>query len=861
MPIAQTGEIDLSAWDFQKDGIAKLDGEWEFYWQQLLQPADFQEHIPRKDYYQVPNLWNGLVHHGKKITNIGYATFRLIIHTKGDEKILAIRTKRMESNYNLWINGEKLFSYGKVGASKQESVPMWYPTVKYFTATDKPIELVLQVSNFHHKKGGISHSLTIGMPEDLAHKRQNLNYFTIFLLGVLLITSFYHFGLYILRRSDPSNLYFGLTAFLMAVNSLTTGNVLLIKMFPDFNWELMLKSNFISNYLRLVFFAMFLGNLFKKRISTTFIKWQKYWGFLMTVFVMFTPALIYGYTLILFEVTVLVVIFVLLRGLILASLDKNRDAMLSLLGTLTLFATAINDILHDMLIIHTAYLVPFGMFIFVFFQSLMLSMRSSRSFTEVEKLSSRLTFLDKLKNRFLELTSRNLNSVLEIVATEFGADNAFLILEKKGKLYIEAAISTNSQEYRNFTPLNLTETETGRFPLSVFRFMLNEKTNFYAQHLSTHQNFSSDSYLRRFAIQEAFCLLLTAGKERRGFFYFDSQVSANVFTEEKRKTLTLMNSQLLSISDNILIYNEITELNKNLEAKVEHRTREISIKSEEIIAQRDAIEEANATLQLAYDRLDKSNRDLTNSIKYAKKIQKAVFPTLEFFNELIPDSFIFFKPIQDLSGDFYWIDRFPPQINADKRNFILAVGDCTGHGVPGALLSIMGNNLLNYAVSTYEKTQPNAILEILDKGFKERKVRDGIDIAVISYQHETKKLHFGGAKNDMYLIRNKKLIVFKSDPFSVGRWISKRKIREVAFKNHEINIQQGDVIYLFTDGYADQFGGKYGRKYMYSALRNFLLKISYLPMQQQSEQLRENMRLWQNNYAQIDDMLIIGLKF
>ncbi|MBN2348509.1 MAG: SpoIIE family protein phosphatase [Bacteroidales bacterium] len=265
------------------------------------------------------------------------------------------------------------------------------------------------------------------------------------------------------------------------------------------------------------------------------------------------------------------------------------------------------------------------------------------------------------------------------------------------------------------------------------------------------------------------------------------------------------------------------------------------------------VTERTAALSKANLELEKRNKDVTDSIRYAKRIQFAILPPDIPFN----NSIVFFKPKDIVSGDFYW------SVVHNQKEFIAAV-DCTGHGVPGAFMSFIGYNSLNKIVKELNITQPAAILnqlndEVATTLHQKGKdiVNDGMDIAMVSFDRKTRELEYSGAFNPLYLIRNDELIETKANRFSIGRSTE----RNNEFTNHSIKIKSGDVIYIFSDGYADQFGGPDNKKFKTYNLKELFLKIHKKPMNEQLEILESTFFQWMGENDQIDDILIIGRKF
>jgi len=257
--------------------------------------------------------------------------------------------------------------------------------------------------------------------------------------------------------------------------------------------------------------------------------------------------------------------------------------------------------------------------------------------------------------------------------------------------------------------------------------------------------------------------------------------------------------------------------------------------------------------------LTQQNTIITDSIEYAKRIQTALMPQEKFMQQLIPNHFVFMKPKNIVSGDFYWLSERNDKI-------IIAVSDCTGHGVPGAFMSMLGVAFLNEIVNKNELIDAGKILNQLRKNIilslhQEYGVmgsKDGMDISLCIIDRKTFHLQYAGAYNPVLIIRNGELFELKPDKMPIG--IHAVKV-DKEFSNKDFDLQSNDTLYLFTDGYIDQFGGTDGLKFRQKPFRELLLNISDKPMNKQKEMLANNMEKWQGDRPQLDDMMIMGIKF
>ncbi len=293
----------------------------------------------------------------------------------------------------------------------------------------------------------------------------------------------------------------------------------------------------------------------------------------------------------------------------------------------------------------------------------------------------------------------------------------------------------------------------------------------------------------------------------------------------------------------LVMRDELQETERNLEQKVAERT-------EEVVKQRDEIEKQREKVQELY-------KDVRDSIVYAKRLQNSILPTKEKVKSICPASFVLYKPKDIVSGDFYWFEKF-------ENKSIFGVVDCTGHGVPGAFMSLLGSNGLNSALKEGKLSQPAAMLDYLNKSIFDslnksditNEVRDGMDVALCTIDHDTLELEYSGANNPLYIVRNGEFLITKANKIAIGSFAP----GEAHFDNHKVQLQKGDAVYIFSDGYPDQFGGPRGRKLMYNRFREYLLEICNDPIENQGELLNERLMAWQGKMDQIDDILVIGLK-
>jgi serine phosphatase RsbU (regulator of sigma subunit) len=284
------------------------------------------------------------------------------------------------------------------------------------------------------------------------------------------------------------------------------------------------------------------------------------------------------------------------------------------------------------------------------------------------------------------------------------------------------------------------------------------------------------------------------------------------------------------------------EANKHLEQQVCERTKEIESQKAEI---------------------EEKNKDILRSIQYAKRIQNAILPEEEFIQQILPDSFVFYQPKDIVSGDFFSVESLISKRTGEKV-VLFCVADCTGHGVPGAFMSLIGNNFLKLSYSNPEVNSPAEILHFINEGIHstlkkngEEKLRDGMDIAICAFHEDQQKLFFAGAKNPLFLIKDGELIEFKGDKHPIGSYVEDELQQ---FTNQEIAISGGECLYIFSDGFPDQFGGPFGKKFLVRKFKELLLSIHHLPMIEQQELLAKCFSEWRGDLEQVDDICVFGTR-
>ncbi len=306
---------------------------------------------------------------------------------------------------------------------------------------------------------------------------------------------------------------------------------------------------------------------------------------------------------------------------------------------------------------------------------------------------------------------------------------------------------------------------------------------------------------------------------------------------------------------------KLKQRQKELENEVSRATQTIRNQKEEVEKQKEAVE-----LQKA--QIEEAHKEITDSINYARRIQSAILPPIKKFKEFLPESFILYLPKNIVAGDFYWLESCAEASDSKglpDSTILFAAADCTGHGVPGAMVSVVCDSGLHRAVREHNLSDPGKILdktrEIIVEEFErsEEEVKGGMDISLCALSGEAvdgeRKLRWAGANNPLWIVSKNELTEFRPDKQPIGRYAAPKP-----FTTHEMFLEKGDMIYIFTDGYQDQFGGVKGKKFKASNLKELLISISDKPMEKQKEIIVDEFTKWKGSLEQLDDVCLIGVR-
>lgn len=405
-----------------------------------------------------------------------------------------------------------------------------------------------------------------------------------------------------------------------------------------------------------------------------------------------------------------------------------------------------------------------------------------------------------------------IDKFLQIALESTGAEKGLLVLSRDGVNKIEAFSFAGQDKANRFH--NYTDEQAAAITTEVMENI---------------------EILIEMGIPEGFQIAapITFKEHRIGYVYLENTLDGQPFNKNHYEILEMLASQAAISLDNAYLYSNLRE-----------RTKELEIEKEKV-------EHVKALLE-------ESNQDVLDSIRYARRIQQAILPPLEELNTIFPHNFVYYVPKDIVSGDFYWWEQV-------QGYFMVAAADCTGHGVPGAIMAAIGSNALSQ-IALNDIVNPKCVLDDLHKRIramlykdKQRKeVQDGLDIALLVYHQQTNTIFFAGARRPLWVMRKNNIHEIPGGRFSIGGNLVDDPL--VSFKGYQAKVQPGDRIYLFTDGLPDQFGGERQRKFTLKRLKDLLEKNSDLNLNEQQQLIQSQIEDWRGNLTQTDDMLVIGLE-
>ncbi|MBE7412243.1 MAG: SpoIIE family protein phosphatase [Leptospiraceae bacterium] len=861
-PVAVKGVLDLrtiisqdlhsekKSWEFERDGNLSLMGEWEFYWNEFINPIKFtspvgtasSKNIP-VDFFKVPSAWNGYEPiqnglRGKPVSGDGYATYHLkILLNKPRE--LSMKMPIIVSAYRLYANGKLIAESGVPGKNSKESIPRFFTQVVRLPANiSTEVDLVLHISNFHHRKGGFRNPILLGLDKDIHEKRERNLFLYGFPAGAFLIIGFYHFGLYFYRRRDSSALWFGLYSVFMSLNTLLSGEYYFHHIFPNLSYEIGRKVEYITQFMSIPTLVLFIEKLYpvsKQRLFPGFIKGTSY---LLALFVLLSPAKIFTYTFPVMEPIMLFAyvycIYVLSRAFYL----KQDGAVAYLFSLIIITGICINDICHYHQIIYTGYYLPIGMVVFIFSQTIFLSRRFTWALIQSEELSIGLE--KKVNERTIELEKsniqiskerdeteslskliKNLNENLDIkrimakiheyIKTNYNIQYYGLAVVDKYKERLQTleafppeSLSHEDREYIQTFSTNIQEMVFG-FHAYSFK---TKKPFFVNRIIESAFTPEENTYKKKAKFDSILTIPLILENEPIGFLDLYN-VGRMEMTDIDITKLTILGEQLSGIIYSSILFGIINEKTKKL----------------------------NSSLKL-----------IQHDLSVAKKIQQnmliihdSVLDKLKIIPEYIPMS--------EVGGDFYGIHK------VSNHLYRIFLADATGHGVQAALITMAIKGIYD-SLKQFD-LEPNVILEIFNREYVERYNSLNSYATAIIVDIDTKKriLKFASAGHpNCILFKNSKIHFLSRTGSMIG--LGKNNIYECV----EYDFWKEDRLYLFTDGIFEEFdsqNNEFGEERVYS----IFTKNRNLSIEKSIQELLKNLDGFLKDKPKQDDLTILGIEY
>ncbi|MBN2891688.1 MAG: SpoIIE family protein phosphatase [Bacteroidales bacterium] len=839
-----------------------LDGQWEFYWKKLLIPSNFEKYsADTAAFVKVNSVWNNYIVDGQKIGNFTYGTFHLqLVIPKGE---YALKFKRIETAYNIWVDDLLVAQNGTVGTNANSSVPDLNPQIVFFESQNDTTSIVIQVSNFHHRVGGIQNKIIIGKPQTIVKSQSKGLISTFFMLGsFLIIAIFFLFNFLFIKNGGVAPLYFSLTILLSALFASVNGESIFTDVFSNMTWELTKKIDFISNYGRIIFFVLFLRQIFiqEKLLKNIFSRIIMGFLFVFSGLIIVTKASFFTSTLYPFLGVTLVAFFYIIFLLSKLSLKRDRRAFLILIGTVVIVLSMLNDLFSYMNLISTPYLANFGLFVFILTNAIILALNISSAHSTNTKYSQLWGNVNYIRNQLTNIKPFELEKMLKIISDNLKSVESAIFIEnneniKSEILYKDGFIRAS---YLN-EPLKYSVDKSVIEKMRITRNVVVEK-NSLAYPVFDKNSIKAFIFLKNSRInrkQDADVLEMLHTEfstflDNYIYYYSLENLNKNLETivEKRIETITKQKEQLLinqaSLDEKLEELNITNGIVEDLNNEIIERTSEISTnidvlenKNEEILAQKEIIEKKISTIN--------------SSVEYSNVILKTLLSSQK---NMSSQYFELSLPKETVSGDIWFSHPVGDYL-------LIAVIDSTGHNITSTFITILIKTLFEELLAENPEIatiRPDEFVKLLKINFfeiidKNQGIEDSFDIFFSSLNIKTGEFLYCGENLIAHLARNKQVTMLDVDK---RVFIEKRNFD---YNLRKTTLNYNDILYLQTDGFMNQIRREDMRKFGVQRINEMLTKIQNSEFDEHDILIEDEFINWKKDMKQVDDYLAVGLFF
>lgn len=402
---ATKGTLDLREWNFETRGAVSLTGQWQFHWMSLADPSDirFAKNTDKNKWYTVPGSWHDFVQGEKGPGSYGFATLALRVKLGSQKQRLGLKLREVHSAYRIFINGRPVQRVGVVAKTREDMAPEYRQVMIDLPENVPEIDIVIHISNFHHRLGGPWSRVVIGTKAALEQHAFYRQISGFFMIGSITMMGLYHFCLFVLRRSYTPALYLSILCGLITMRTLVTNEQALHKLVPAIPWEILIKAEYLGFYLAVPAFGMFIHSLFPKEFSRTWLRGFQGIAASFSFLVLFSPARIFSHSVQAYQVTTLI-FFLYLMVVYFKAIRAEREGIAAIIfGTVFLFSTFMNDLLYANSLLKTAYFSQAGMFVFIFSHAIVLAQGFSKNFLTIERQTGQLMGVNSSLGREIQV--------------------------------------------------------------------------------------------------------------------------------------------------------------------------------------------------------------------------------------------------------------------------------------------------------------------------------------------------------------------------------------------------------------------------------------------------------------------------